>query len=106
MTSAKDQNQEKETIFAWEQSYPDGLSWHEKIKTYPVYEMLDETVAKHGDRPAFNFMGRKSSWREIGILVDKMAKGLQEGHEIVGNKMENPSVRLWIEMAQILKEGF
>jgi long-chain acyl-CoA synthetase len=47
------------------------------IPAKTVYSMLDETVEKYGDRPAFDFLGKKYNWGEIGTLVDKFAAGLQ-----------------------------
>ncbi|MDE2302167.1 MAG: long-chain fatty acid--CoA ligase [Sphingomonadales bacterium] len=40
--------------------------------------MLDTAIARHGDWPAIDFMARKWSWRELGALVDRAARGLQD----------------------------
>jgi long-chain acyl-CoA synthetase len=66
------------TAYPWLQSYPDGIEWDIKIPAKPVFSMLDESVAKFANRPAFDFLGKKSSWGEINDRVTHLAKGLQE----------------------------
>ena len=61
----------------WLQSYPAGVSWTAPVDVGPVQQILDDAVAKWGDRPALDFMGRRISYREFGALVDRAAKGLQ-----------------------------
>uniref|UniRef100_UPI0013D38B75 AMP-binding protein n=1 Tax=Escherichia coli TaxID=562 RepID=UPI0013D38B75 len=39
---------------------------------------LEDSVAKWPDRPAVEFMGKRLSYRELGSLTDRMARGLQE----------------------------
>lgn len=62
----------------WIKSYPAGVSWDVAIKQQPVQSILDEAVAKWGDRPALDFMGRRISYAELGGLVAKAAKGFQD----------------------------
>lgn len=64
--------------YAWLKTYPDEISWDADIVARPVYAMLDDTVAACPDRPAFDFLNKKYSWGEIGDLVNKFAKGLQD----------------------------
>lgn len=61
----------------WLKSYPPGIDWARPIEATPVTALLDRTVQKHGDLPGFNFMGKVTSWRDIGAMVNRMAKGLQ-----------------------------
>ena len=42
-----------------------------------MFSLLDDACAAHAERPCLDFLGRKSSYREIGQLVDKAAKGFQ-----------------------------
>lgn len=63
--------------YPWLKAYPDGVDWFADIPVYPVAEMLDRTVREYGARPAFDFLGKKQSWSEIGAQVDRLAKGLQ-----------------------------
>lgn len=61
----------------WLKSYPPGIDWGMRIEQAAVSTLLDRTVQKHGDQPGFNFMGKVSHWRDIGEMVNRMAKGLQ-----------------------------
>lgn len=73
MTKEKDM-----TDYPWLRSYPDYVDWDEPIALKPVYSILDETCAKYAANPAFDFLGKKYSWGEMGDLVDRFAAGLQE----------------------------
>jgi long-chain acyl-CoA synthetase len=59
----------------WLRSYPVGLDWTASVAVMPVSQILDDAVAKWGDRPAIDFMGRKIAYRELGALVERGAKG-------------------------------
>ena len=61
----------------WLKSYPQGIDWREPLETYSLVELLERAVAKWGDRPAIDFMDRQFTYREIGALTNKVAKGLQ-----------------------------
>lgn len=45
---------------------------------FPAYQMLDVTVARFGDRPAIDFLGKHYDWAEIGRLANRAAAGLQK----------------------------
>ena len=64
--------------YPWLRSYPDYLEWGEPIELKPVFSILDDTCTKYGPNPAFDFLGKKYSWREMGDLVDRFAAGLQK----------------------------
>jgi long-chain acyl-CoA synthetase len=63
--------------FPWEAHYPAGLAWDLDVAPRPLFELLDDAVAAWANRPCLDFLGRKSSYREIGQLVDRAAKGFQ-----------------------------
>src|SRR5919106_4646363 len=63
--------------FPWEAHYPAGLAWDLELEPRPLYALLDDAVATFANRPCLDFLGRKSSYREIGQLVDRAAKGFQ-----------------------------
>lgn len=44
----------------------------------PVFSLLDRAREIYGDRPAFDFFGKKWNWREIADLSDRLAAGLQK----------------------------
>ena len=45
--------------------------------TSSVPALLDQAVARFGARPAVDFLGKASTWAEIGALADRAAAGLQ-----------------------------
>ncbi len=61
----------------WLKSYPPGIDWSAHIDAVPVSNFLDRTVQQYGDKPGFDFMGKVTSWKDIGDQVNRMAKGLQ-----------------------------
>jgi long-chain acyl-CoA synthetase len=64
--------------FPWESQYPTGLEWPLDVRPAPLSHLLDEAVATYGSRPCLDFLGRKSTYREIGDLVERAAKGFQK----------------------------
>jgi long-chain acyl-CoA synthetase len=64
--------------FPWEKSYPEGLSWDAEIPSGPVTGILDRAVATWPKRHCLEFMGRHYTYAEIGNLVARAAKGLQD----------------------------
>ena len=83
--SMPDQNQSPE--LTWLQHYPSDVDWASNIRSCPVYELLDENVKQYGQRPAFDFLGKKWSWSDISSQVDRMAKGLQDMGVKKGDKI-------------------
>jgi long-chain acyl-CoA synthetase len=61
----------------WIKSYPEGVRWDAPLARMPVQQLLDDAVARWPDRPAIDFMGRVLSYRELGALSDRAAKGFQ-----------------------------
>ncbi len=64
--------------FPWETSYPRGVLWSDSVKTGSISSLLDSNIKNFPERPAFDFMGKKWSWEQIGNLVSRMAKGLHD----------------------------
>jgi len=62
----------------WLAAYPDGVHWDRRIEPVLVQRILDDAVAKWPDRPAVGFMGKGITYRELGSLTDRLAKGLQQ----------------------------
>jgi long-chain acyl-CoA synthetase len=61
----------------WIRSYPEGVRWDIDIVPTAVQKILDDSAAKWADRPALEFMGKRISYRELKLLTDRAAKGLQ-----------------------------
>ncbi len=61
----------------WLSSYPGDVDWAAAIPDEPLPEVLERSVAQFGDRPCVDFLGKGYSYREIGVLVDRAARGFQ-----------------------------
>jgi len=61
----------------WIKSYPEGVRWDAELPVMPVQQILDHAVRRWPDRPAIEFMGRVISYRELGALADRAARGFQ-----------------------------
>jgi long-chain acyl-CoA synthetase len=63
--------------YQWLKLYPKGVDWQQKFAPTPLYQLLDDAVAKFASRPCTNFLGKILSYGEIGRMVDLAAAGLQ-----------------------------
>ncbi|MFZ1103392.1 MAG: long-chain fatty acid--CoA ligase [Hyphomicrobiaceae bacterium] len=63
--------------YPWLTRYPAHVDWHQRIEPAAVYQLLDDAVARYGERFCTHFLGRSLTYREIGALVDRTAAGLQ-----------------------------
>lgn len=63
--------------FPWRSSYPPGVDWAVSLPDHPLNHLLEIATRRFGDRPCLDFLGRRYSFREIGNLVARAAKGLQ-----------------------------
>lgn len=64
--------------YPWMKSYPEGVRWDADLPVTMLPVLLDDAVAKWADRPALEFMGKKTTYRELLELVNKAAKGFQQ----------------------------
>ena len=64
--------------YPWEATYPEDIDWHAEIETAPVPAILSRAVERWPDRPCLTFMGKQFTYREVGDLVDRAAKGFQD----------------------------
>lgn len=64
--------------FPWLRHYDPGVPPQLDAPQRPLFAMLDETVEKYGDRPAFDFLGKTYDWAAIGAQVNAFACGLQK----------------------------
>jgi long-chain acyl-CoA synthetase len=73
--------------FAWEKSYPAGMSWDAPIRLSTVPALLQGCVAAYGPRPAIEFRGRRISYAELGREAERVgaalvAAGLRPGDAV------------------------
>lgn len=61
----------------WINHYPEYMKWDAEIESKPVHTLLDETARNYPNNTAFNFLGKKWTWKELDDLSMHMAKGLQ-----------------------------
>ena len=66
------------TEWPWLRKYPPDVEWAGEVAKEPVTAALDRAVARFGNRPAVEFLGKSYSYTEIGHLVDRTARGLSE----------------------------
>ncbi len=62
----------------WLRSYPEAVDWHAEIPAMPLFALLDHGVATYPDNVALDFLGKHYSYRELGDLVRRATKGLQD----------------------------
>ncbi|MGE4562089.1 MAG: alpha/beta fold hydrolase [Rhodospirillales bacterium] len=63
--------------FPWLRAYPKDVDWFKPVSERRVTRYLDKAVARYGDHPCIDFLGRKYTYEEVGDLVNKAAKGFQ-----------------------------
>ncbi|TPG53380.1 dicarboxylate--CoA ligase PimA [Roseomonas nepalensis] len=61
----------------WLAAYPPGCRWDAPIAVTTLGELLDRAVARWADRPALEYRGRRVSYRDLGLAVDRLAGGLR-----------------------------
>ena len=60
----------------WEGLYPPGLDWGMPLEAGVVTGLLDRAVGQGAARPALAFRGRVMSYAELGVRVERLARGL------------------------------
>jgi long-chain acyl-CoA synthetase len=61
----------------WLKTYPGHVDWATPISEEPVTQVFDRVVARHGDRLCIDFLDKTYSYRRVGALVERAAKGFQ-----------------------------
>ncbi len=59
-------------------SYPANVDWAAAFEAAPLYRLIDDAVRRRPDLPCTSFLGRTTSYAEIGRLVDEAAAGLRQ----------------------------
>ncbi len=71
----------------WLSSYAENIDWSMELAEVPLGEIFDESVARYGSRVCASFLGKETSYHEIGDLAARCAKGLQEMGIAKGDKV-------------------
>ncbi|MBR0665024.1 long-chain fatty acid--CoA ligase [Roseomonas hellenica] len=58
-------------------AYPPDIAWDMPLPRETLTEVLEATVAAHGEKPALEFMGRSWRYAELGDMVARVAAGLR-----------------------------
>ncbi|MET1033876.1 MAG: long-chain-fatty-acid--CoA ligase [Arthrobacter sp.] len=61
----------------WVKNYQPGVPAEIELPTESLVDMLERSVAEAGKRPALEFFGRRTSYRELGEQVERAAEGLR-----------------------------
>ena len=59
-------------------TYPKDVSWSDPFEIGPVWSLLDRSVSRYADRPCLDFLDRRFTYAEVGRLVERTARGLQD----------------------------
>lgn len=62
----------------WLNHYPADVDWFKTYEAKPVPALLETAIAQHPTRTCTNFLGKTTSYAEIGALVDRAAAGLSK----------------------------
>src|SRR4029078_11976139 len=68
---------EPQAAHPWLKSYPKGVDWQQSFEPKLLGDLLDSAVSAHRPRPCIYFMGKRTTYQELGALSDRVAKGLQ-----------------------------
>ena len=68
----------RDGAYPWEKSYPENVDWNAPLPTGALQRLLDDAVARFGDRPAIDFMDRITSYRSLGDQANRAAEGFQK----------------------------
>ncbi len=61
----------------WLEHYPAEVDWHAPMPVGTLHSLLQDTGARFGPRPAYEFLGRTTSWAQALDASTRIAAGLQ-----------------------------
>ena len=65
------------TEHAWLKKYPPSIRWDADIPCRPLTDVLFESAKRFPTNPCLDFLGRRYTYADVALLVDKAAKGFQ-----------------------------
>lgn len=69
---------EEKKEYLWLRNYPKDISWDKEFPIESVNSLLEKTASMHPNRSAIDFLGKKTTYKELIDTVNKIAKGLQK----------------------------
>ncbi len=76
MESAPETDRSKESSKPWLKFYPSDIPASIDYPKEPLFELLIQAVAKHPNKTAISYLGRKITFRELNDLANQFANGL------------------------------
>jgi len=64
--------------YPWLRTYPEKINWDASLNIQPLFKIFDDTVVKFPNNIAIHFMGRDYTYKELGKIVNRVARGLQD----------------------------
>jgi long-chain acyl-CoA synthetase len=61
----------------WLKHYPSNVDYNADLPVAPLHTLMDKAVALYGSHYAFDFLGKRYTYSQIGALIDKAAAGFQ-----------------------------
>jgi long-chain acyl-CoA synthetase len=74
-------------IQPWVKHYPVGVEWNSQFLGHPLTAALDAALARYSRRPCCNFLGKTTTYVDIGQQINKAAAGLQSIGVVKGTKV-------------------
>ncbi len=62
----------------WLTSYPPDVDWRAPITPRPMHTILEEAAKAFPNRPALEFLGRRTSYHQLAVLVNRVAAGFRK----------------------------
>jgi len=64
--------------YPWLKRYPANVKWDQTFELKPLFHNIDQAVLRFPDRPALDFLDKVYTYRQLGDLVARAAKGFQK----------------------------
>ena len=64
--------------YPWLKRYPANVKWDQTFELKPLFHNVDQAVQRFPDRPALDFLDKVYTYRQLGDLVARAAKGFQK----------------------------
>ncbi|RMF07453.1 MAG: long-chain fatty acid--CoA ligase [Alphaproteobacteria bacterium] len=62
----------------WLKSYPEGVAWDMQFEPTPLPRLLEDAARDFPDNPCLNFLGRRTTYRQLWQQARAAAAGFQE----------------------------